>query len=578
MNHYFIHMYMDQKAEQQATRQEQIVRDQHCFTHMKTIELANGTYQVVLDGELYNKKELTQELRLKGVSEPLESIEELIVHAYRTWGHGMMHHLLGAYSIVLYDGQALFATKDPMGLKPLFYAQSGQSIWIAPTIQSLLKNTDVKAVVNREGLMELLALGPSMREDHTLYQDIHALAMGHYMEVKEGRIQIKQYYEPTSKPHFETFADTKAHVKYLVEDAIQRQSEGCDATFLSGGLDSSIIAAVLAKQDRPLYTYSLDYEGNAQNFKGNQYQVSLDQEFIEAMRKQCGSEHTQLMITQQELADALKAAMCARELPGMGDVDSALLWLCQQVKQDRSVIMSGECSDEVFGGYPWFYREELAHLDTFPWLRSTKERKAMLHEQLQDLDLEAHIKQCYDASIQDIEYLQGDSEADRRARLHTILCLHWFMQTLVTRQVCMGAASGVNIRAPFADVRLIDYVYNIPWDMKFYQGEEKGILRSAFEDELPPEVAHRKKNPFPKTHNPKYTQIMIERMREVYADPDSVLHVLFDDAALKELIESGGSAFTLPWYGQLMSGPQLLAYLYQIDTWFKEYDVQLALS
>lgn len=578
MSSYLVHLHLNEEKEKQWTSmKDAIVRDHHGFRNFTTVHVPDREYQIVLDGELYNEKELKAALRAKGVKAEWISSEEMLVYAYRIWGHALMKQLLGAYALAIYDGNELFVAKDQMGLKPIFYAKTKDSVLVAPDIKTLLESGEVKAIVDREGLSELLALGPSISENKTLYRDIKAMAMGHYMVIRDGDIRIKQYYNPVSKPHFETFADTKAHVRYLVEDAIKRQSVDCDATFLSGGLDSSIIASVLAKQKHPLYTYSLDYEGNAENFKGNMYQVSLDHDFIEAMIAQCGCEHTKLTITQQELAEELIPALTARDLPGMGDVDSALLWLCKQVKKDRSVIMSGECSDEVFGGYPWFYREELAHLDTFPWLRSTKEREAMLHEQLRSLDLEAHIAKCYEEALHDVTDLDTDSEADRRARIHTILCLHWFMQTLVTRQVCMGNAAEVNIRAPFADVRIIDYVYNIPWDMKFANGEEKGILRAAFEDDLPEAVAHRKKNPFPKTHNPQYTQIMIEKMQKVYAKKDSILHVLFDDRSLRDLIESGGAAFTLPWYGQLMSGPQLLAYLYQIDAWFENNQVELQL-
>ncbi len=553
-----------------AERRSVINSGTHMFDHFKTVTVGSEPYRVVFDGELYNEKELRKSLRHKGVSTDGLDVNALIVHAYRVWGHGMMSHLLGAFALIIDDGESVFVAKDQMGLRPVFYARTkDHMILIANAIQDILDTQWIRPVVNRSSLRELFALGPSITEDRTLYQDIYALPMGHYMIIHDHQITIKKYYDPISKPHFDTYEDTLAHVRYLVEDAIKRQSEGCDATFLSGGLDSSIIAAVMAKEKQPLYTYSLDYEGNSENFKGNMYQVSLDQEFIDTMRKATDSEHTKFTIQQSELCDELIPALDARHLPGMADVDAALLWLCKQVKNDRDVIMSGECSDEVFGGYPWFYREELASLDTFPWLRSTRERKALLHESLQDLDLEGYLDERYQASIRDISFLDGDSEEDQRARIHTVLCLHWFMQTLVTRQVCMGDAANVTIRAPFADVRILDYVYNIPWEMKFVGNEEKGILREAFADILPQNVAHRKKNPFPKTHNPKYRELIQAKMVEVYKNPDSILHQLFDDEALKALIESGGSAFTLPWYGQLMSGPQLLAYLYQIHAWFE---------
>ena len=320
---------------------------------------------------------------------------------------------------------------------------------------------------------------------------------------------------------------------------------------------------------------SLDYEGNAKNFKSNMYQVSMDNTFINQMLERYPCTHHWLMLKQQTLADTLEESMLARNHPGMADVDASLLWLCQQVAQKEAVILSGECSDEIFGGYPWFYRDELKDLPTFPWLRSTPQRIELLKDDIKQLGYEAYIQQQYEDSIRDIRYLDTDSEDDRRARRHTQLCLKWFMQTLVTRQVCEGDRANLTIRAPFANVALLEYVYNIPWQMKFYHGQEKGILRKAFANELPEEVCWRKKNPFPKTHNPQYADIVAKMLMERYKDSTSALHELLDDAHLKELIATKGASFQLPWYGQLMSGPQLLAYLYQIDCWIRDYNIKI---
>lgn len=545
------------------------------YLNFKTIYHDDQRYDVSIDGELYNVRELRKALRAYGEDVKEATLEELVLSAYRIWGHGCLMRFNGAFSIMIDDGNEVFVAKDHMGLKPIYYARRHRKgLAISNELTLILQHGGVKAVADITKVQEMFAFGPSISQDQTLFKGIYTLPMGHYMIIKNNNIHIRKYYEPISKPHFDDIDETSMKVRHLVNDAIHRQSEGCNASFLSGGLDSSIIVQECCRQKDQFHTYSLDYEGNAQSFTGNMYQVSLDDTYINEMVEQTGSIHKKLTITQEELLEKLDDAVRYREMPGMADVDSSLLWLCEQVKQHgEDVILSGECSDEVFGGYPWFYKDELKQLDTFPWLRSTDERLHMLNSSFQDIDFESYIQKQYKATLQSVEFLEEDSEDDRRARMHTNLCLHWFMQTLVTRQVAMGKGADVNIRAPFADVRILDYVYNIPWDLKFYGNEEKGILRRAFENDLPMDIAHRKKNPFPKTHNPLYADLIQEKLQAVYDDKNSILHRLLDDEKWKELIDSKGKSFSLPWYGQLMSGPQLLAYLYQIDAWTRQHHI-----
>ena len=534
-------------------------------------------FDVFVDGEVYNEDHVQEELCAAGFPQAKYK-EELFLYAYLLWGTGAMEHMEGAFSFAVLQDNSLFVAKDPLGLRPIYYQKDAGTVRISNRISTLLEYDEKPAVLDKNGILELFTFGPSISEDKTLLKGMYALPMGSYLQVRNHEIHTEVYYHLHAKPHTDSLEETVQKVHDLLTDSIRAQLKGCCASFLSGGLDSSIITSVAAKEQKDWRTYSLDYEGNKENFKGNMYQVSLDNQFIDEMIDACGCDHSSLVITQQELLNRLTKAMKARDCPGMADVDSSLLWLCEHVAEHERIILSGECSDEIFGGYPWFYREELKDLDTFPWLRSSDERISMLNEQIRDLDYEGYRKQQYENSLREVEMLDSDSEQDKRARIHTLLCLHWFMQTLVTRQVCEGDMANLNIRAPFANVKLLEYVYNIPWDLKFLDQEEKGILRKAFEKELPASVAHRKKNPFPKTHNPLYAELISRKLQERYDDPNSPLHVLLDDAKLKELINSRGESYQLPWYGQLMSGPQLLAYLYQIDQWILTYDIQIDLS
>lgn len=538
------------------------------------ISYARKNYAIVVDGEVYNLKELKEELHAAQYP-PIESLEELFVYSYLHWKEECMMHIKGAYAFVLLYDDKIFAAKDPLGLAIQYYHHELDTLVISNSIQLMLNNAGIKAKLTKEGLLDLFAFGPGIPEDKTLLDGIKQLPMGCMMTYTDT-LTLQQYYQLSAKVHQDDLSLTIQKVKDLVTASIKSQMQDVHASFLSGGLDSSIITAVCASTSKqPWHTYSLEYEGNKENFKGNLYQVSLDDDYIEQMKQRYPGDHTTLTITQEELKNKLEEALIAREFPGMADVDSSLLWLCEQVSNREKIILSGECSDEIFGGYPWFYRDELKDLDTFPWLRSTQERIKLLHDDLKQLDYDAYITKQYQDSIASISYLATDSEEDKQARLHTILCLHWFMQTLVIRQITMAKQAGITIRAPFADVDTLAYVYNIPWSMKFYQDNEKGILRKAFEDLLPKDVCWRKKNPFPKTHNPVYASLVADLLKERFEDPDSCLHRLFDKEQLQALITSKGASFTLPWYGQLMSGPQLLAYLYQIDYWVRTYHVEL---
>ena len=532
----------------------------------------NEEYQIVIDGEIYNEDELFAEL--KDIYPMHNTTEELVFYAWKHWGMQFSSHLEGAYTFLIGNKEQLLVVKDPLGLRPIYYCENNGNWYVSNSIKTLLNKSEKKAVLAKEGILELFSFGPGISEDKTLLKGIFTVPMGSYLEIKHHTANIYKYYELPVYEHKDNAEETAKHVKDLLLHSVNQQKQGCKSSFLSGGLDSSILTALCAQKD--WNTYSLDYEGNKENFHSNMYQVSMDTDYINMMKdKYPLLHHHDLMITQKELASLLEEAMLAREMPGMADVDSSLLWLCKQVKQQEDVIISGECSDEIFGGYPWFYREELKDLDTFPWLRSTKERISLLNKKYQTLEFEEYIKKQYDNTLKDIQYLDSDTQEDKLARKHTLLCLHWFMQTLVVRQVCEGRWAGVNIRTPFANVRLLEYVYNIPWKMKFLNDEEKGILRKAFADILPKEVCERKKNPFPKTHNPIYAQIVSDIVKDTLKDKNSPLHKLFDDKKLDELIQSKGESFQLPWYGQLMSGPQLLAYLYQIHCWIKDFDIEI---
>lgn len=543
-------------------------------------------YTVVYNGELYNTEEIREILFKKGHTFKAYSDTEVLLHAFTEWGEECTKYINGIYAFGVWNekDKQLFLCRDPLGVKPLFYSFSEGTLIFASEIKALLKHPKVKPIVDENGLLEIFGLGPARSLGNGIFKDIKEVPPAHYLSYNNGSIVLKEYWKVTALNHKENFEDTVEHTRFLLLDAIKRQlvSDVPLCTFLSGGLDSSTISAVAAsvfkEQGRgKLDTFSIDYVDNNKYFKANEYQPNSDSFYIGKMVEFLGSNHHSIYLDNKDLADALYEAALANDMPGMADVDSSLYLFCKEVKKFSTVAVSGECADEIFGGYPWFTREEDLNYNLFPWARSLKERRNILSQSLSKLPLEEYVQSRYDETIKAVPKLEGESKEDSRMREMFYLNIKWFMITLLNRKDRMSMSNSLEVRVPFADYRLVEYAFNIPKAFKFYKGREKGLLREALRGILPDEILFRKKSPYPKTHNPIYTKAVQDTMRGILKDKTSPILNLIDYNTVSEIVETGGASFKKPWYGQLMTGPQVIAYLIQINTWLKEYDVQIEL-
>lgn len=538
-------------------------------------------YVITYNGELYNTEELRKELQTRGHVFTTQSDTEVLLTAYIEWKEQCVDYLNGIFAFGVWDEQtaSLFLCRDRLGVKPLYYTEQQEGLLFASEVKALFAHPAVQPIVNTEGLATIMAVGPSKPPGKSLFHNIYELRPGYAMRYSKEGLRIWQYWQLQSKKHEESLEETIDHVRYLLTDAIERQlvSDVPICTFLSGGLDSSIITGIAAnsfqqQKKGKLHTYSIDYEDNERFFNPHAFQNSTDTYWIQKMKDSFDTTHHAEQISQQQLIDLLKEAVFVRDAPGMADVDSSLLWFCREIKKDFTVALSGECADEIFGGYPWFKERATG----FPWIRSLPERTTMLREEWRTkLAVENYAQYVYEQTIGEVPYLEGESTDAAQHREMFYLNTVWFMQTLLERKDRMSMGASLEVRVPFADHRLVEYAWNIPWEIKNLDGMEKGLLRKAMSHLLPEEVLYRKKNPYPKTYHPVYTAGVQKWLTEIVNDKHSVLHEFFERQKLEELIESGGSSFKEPWYGQLMAGPQLLAYLGQIDTWFKHYNIQL---
>jgi len=538
-------------------------------------------YVICYNGELYNMDEIKYALEKEGHHFFTKTDTEIVLHAYAQWKEEALQMMNGIFAFAVWEKKArkLFLARDRMGVKPLFYAEHKCGIIFASEIKTILSYPGVPAVLDPDGAAELILLGPGRTPGSGVLKGIRELEPGWYGIYEAGKLQIKQYWKLKDREHRESFWETVETVKALVEDAIRRQmvSDVPIGTFLSGGLDSSIISAVCAnemrKHNRQLDTFSLDYVDNDKYFRPGKFQPESDVSYIGIMEKVLGSKHHWTVLSAEHLVDAMESATEARDLPGMADVDFSLLVFCKDIRKHVKVALSGECADEIFGGYPWYRDPEIRAFAGFPWAQNTKQRTAFLHPQLREkVNANAYIMDRYNQTIAQADILPGTLPQERRMKEMVNLNQRWFMQTLLDRKDRMSMYSGLEVRVPFCDYRIAEYMYGVPWSFKDHKGKEKGLLRTAMEGWLPDAVLWRKKSPYPKTYDPRYLQLVNNRLQRVIDDANSPLLQIVDKKALVNLVDA---EYEWPWYGQLMKVPQTIAYMLQIDHWLRTYRVTL---
>ena len=541
-------------------------------------------FTIVYNGELYNTAELRSKLKNLGHTFDTASDTEVLLKSYAEWGRNCLERLNGIYAFAVWDkaGRKLFLARDRAGVKPLFYHRYENGIVFASEIKALFRCPKVKPVLDEEGAASLMLLGPARKGGLGVFKGIEELLPGEFAEFDANGFVKHRYWQLKAVPHTESLAETADHLGCLIKDSVERQlvSDVPLCTFLSGGLDSSLISAIAARkfasEGRRLSTYSIDYKDNRKNFVASAFQPDEDAPWIDEMSAFIGSQHTNVIIDSPALAEALDPSMEARDLPGMADVDSSLYLFCREVKKNFTVAVSGECADEIFGGYPWYHKPELLFADGFPWARSTEKRAGLLRPELAaKIHPAEYVRNAADATAAGMSVLDTDSGEEKARRRMFLLNFYWFMQTLLDRKDRCSMAHGLEVRVPFCDHRIAEYAYNIPWEMKSLGGREKGLVRKISERYLPHDVAWRKKSPYPKTHNPSYAKLVFDRFVKLMQEPGCRLPLIIDKRKITELIATEGSSFSENWYGQLMTTPQMFAYLIQLELWFRKYDPEI---
>ena len=540
------------------------------------LDWAGEQYIIVYNGELYNTGELRRELESCGHCFRTTGDTEVVLASWAQWGEEALDRFNGIFAFGIWEKrrQRLWLCRDRMGVKPLFYKLHDNGLLFSSEIKTILTYPTVQTVLDTCGIGELMLLGPGRTPGSGVFRGISEIEPGCCAYFESGKLHLRRYWSLKDREHRETFEETAEQVRFLVTDAIKRQmvSDVPIGTFLSGGLDSSLISAVAAgTSGNPLKTFSVGYSNNDRYFVPGKFQPESDDAYIRLMQTFLGSDHHRTELESDELATSLEDAGRARDLPGMADVDSSLLAFCGRIRKDVKVALSGECADEIFGGYPWYRDPEVRDQEGFPWAQNSKQRAGFLIPEISaKLNCEAFVRERYDQTLRESDILPGTDQQERRTKEMVNLNLRWFMQTLLDRKDRMSMYHGLEVRVPFCDYRIAEYLYGVPWAMKDHRGREKGLLRYAMEGILPHSVLHRKKSPYPKTWDPRYFELVSAQLRRLLENPTAPLWQFVSRTAAENLLTA---EYAWPWYGQLMKVPQTVAYLLQVNFWLKEYKV-----
>ncbi|MCI8484454.1 MAG: asparagine synthase (glutamine-hydrolyzing) [Lachnospiraceae bacterium] len=589
---------MHQKLWRRGPDEAGIYLTRHCglaHSRLSVIDLEGGhqpmtrtvsgrTCSIAYNGELYNGKELKKLLQERGWSFTTTCDTEVILLGFLEFGPEFVRQLNGIFAFAIYDSreESLYLFRDPMGVKPLFYTECEGEIIFGSELKGILVHPLAKAEIDRKGLNEIFGIGPARSTGCGVFKGFYEVCPGEYLVCsREQRLQRNIYWRLESHPHEDSYEKTVEKVSELVQDSVRRQmvSDVPICTFLSGGVDSSLVSAIcgaeLKKQGRKLATFSFDFLDNQKNFKANAFQPSQDRPYVEKMVTYIGSNHTFLECDNKNQIRMLYESVKAHDLPSMADVDSSMLYFCSQVSQNYKVTLTGECADEIFGGYPWFHKKECLEAELFPWTMDLSPRKELLLDEfLESLNMDEYVKDAYQRSVAETPKCEEDTPREARRREISYLNMKWFMQTLLNRMDRTSMYSGLEARVPFADTRIVQYVWNVPWEMKAKDGVVKHLLRESGRGLLPEEILFRRKSPYPKTYDPQYENLLKGMVREMILEGEAPVLQFIDKKKMEQFLRQP-SDYGRPWYGQLMAGPQMLAYLLQINEWMKEYQIKV---
>lgn len=552
--------------------------------------MTDGDTVLTYSGELYNYRELSRELAAAGHEFKTQSDTEVVLRAYLQWGVDMVDRLNGMYAFAIWDGRVeeLLLVRDRLGIKPLYYYPLTDGLLFGSEPKAILANPLAERVVDPVGLCGFVTFTHAP-EGQTLFRNLVDLSPGHLVRFSRAGMSKRRYWALEARPHEDDLSTTIANVRGLLEDIVTRQlvSDVPLCMLLSGGLDSSALTALAQRitagngDGHGLRTFAVDFEGYVESFEPEFGRETADKPFAHEVARHVGCAHRDIVLASEQLWDSQtrNSVLRAWDFPNhLGDLDISLYLLFQGIREHSTVALSGEGADEVFGGYPWAHDQAALQIPIFPWLAIGMSRggdsspfglfSPELIERLKPIE---YILERYNSALAEVPHLDGEEGEEARMREVAHLDHMFFLRALLERKDRMSMAVGLEVRVPFCDHRLVEYMFNVPWAIKKSDGREKSLLRDAAEDLLPDRVLQRRKAVFPATQDRSYdVGLRTELKRIVDGNGDDPIRQYVDLEAVRAVADSqvGDRGSPLARHG--------IEGVVRMNAWLKEYQVDMS--
>lgn len=523
-------------------------------TQPMQVSTPEGRIVIVYSGETYNYTELRGELRFRGHHFGSDSDTEVVLRSYLEWGEALADRINGMYAFAIWDGRSekVVMVRDRLGVKPFYYYETADGILFGSEPKAILANPCVEPVVGADGLREMFT--QQKTPGVAIYEGMRELRLGHIAVLDRNGLREWPYWQLEVTEHTDSLVETIQHVRGLLDDIVARQlvAEVPLCTLLSGGLDSSTLTALaarqLAEQGETVRSFAVDFTNQPDNFQDLMHVPNQDPPYVHLVADHVASEHSDIVLTGTEMADPMvrRAIVTARDFAnGVGDRDNSLYLLFKEIRCHATVALSGESADEIFGGYPWFHNDEQRWADTFPWLTMpVASPYALLDKGLvEQLDIDSYVRDNYLTALKQAPLKEDETKLERRMRQLSFMHLTRLVQTQLDRKDRLSMAAGLEVRVPFCDYRLVQYVFNTPWSLKAFDGREKSLLRAATSDVVPNAVAYRKKSGYPGNLDPNYLRAVQRQVSDLITADHAALQ-LYDRDKLKAAAEANAETIT----------------------------------